>query len=102
MTELLLKFAVLLEDMNEPGISKDYGPKFHRWLPDGEANSINLDVGHPDITLKVWHERRGFIQRNEIRFDYERFEVDPDVMSRQGVLQAGPLFGCLVFRNTPY
>jgi hypothetical protein len=101
MTELLLKFAMRLEDISQPEMSRNYGPKFHRWLPDGETDSIKLDVGHPDITLEVWHERRGFLLSNEITFDYQRFEVDPNVMCKQGVLQGGPLFGRLVFRNPP-
>lgn len=101
MVELLLKFAILLEDANYPEISGNYGPKFHRWLPNGKIDSINIKSGHPNIDIELWHERRGFLEHNEIKFDYGRHDVDPVVMSKQGVLQAGPLFGHLNFRNPP-
>ena len=99
MPNLLLKFQVRLESppiktgmMYVAGL---YGPQFHRWLPDGEKDAISLDTGNSNATLKIWFERRGYVDGNLIKFDYERQEVDPEIMSTQGKLDAGPLKGLL-------
>jgi hypothetical protein len=103
MSNLLLKFELRLESppiksgvLYAPGL---YGPQFHRWLPDGETDAITLDTKHPNTTLKIWFERRGFVDGNLLKFDYERQEVDPQIMSKQGRLDAGPLIGLLEIRG---
>jgi hypothetical protein len=105
MTDLFLKFTIILEDTEGSDLQKNYGPKFHRWLPDGKKDCIKIDTGHPDIDLEVWHERSGFVgstfNSDVIRFDYKRTDIDPIIMAKQGVLQAGPLLGRLVYRNPP-
>ncbi|MBE9513549.1 MAG: hypothetical protein IMY83_00765, partial [Chloroflexi bacterium] len=100
---LLLKFKLRLEcspirsgALYTPGV---FGPQFHRWLPDGEKDAIVLDTGDLSATLKVWFERWGFVDGNLIRFDYERQEVEPEIMVQQGRLDAGPLIGLLEIRR---
>jgi hypothetical protein len=76
--------------------SREYhGPLFHRWLPDGEKDAIHLDVKDVDAKLKIWFERCGFVNGNFIKFDDKRREIDPGTMSRQAILDGGPLIGLL-------
>ena len=89
MTTMLLKFRINLELYELQTLNRNHGPLFHRWLPDGQQDSIVLDTGHPNSDLEVWFERRGFVDDGWIRFDYKRREVDPEIMSKQGVLDAG-------------
>lgn len=95
MATLLLRFGITLEDYNLPEIDRHHGPLFHRWLPDGEKDSIVLDTADPDAELKVWFERRGFVEGGFIEFDYGRRELDPELIPKQAVLDAGPLLGLL-------
>jgi len=99
MTILLLKFAINLERFDHEFILRNHGPLFHRWLPDGQRDSIAFDTGDPNSSLRVWFERRGYVDGHFIRFDYKRTEVDLDIMNRQAVLDAGPLRGQLEIRE---
>lgn len=97
MGTLLLRFTI---DLREHDISPAFihnGPLFHRWLPDAENDAIVLDTGDPNSELKAWFERFGFKRKDGdfIIFDHKRREVDPDTMSKQAVLDAGPLMGSL-------
>lgn len=96
MSKLLLKFAVRLTDANDSSFFEPHGPLFHRWLPNGEADAINLK-SHPGSTVKVWFDRRGFADKGRgigfIEYDETRREVDPAIMHRQCKLDAGPLSG---------
>ena len=97
MSTLLLKFKINLEEHNGSTYSKHKGPLFHRWLPDGEKDAIILDTGDTNAELRVWFERFGCIRKdgNFITYDYERREVDADIMLKQAVLEAGPIMGLL-------
>ena len=97
MPNLLLKFYVHLGQPN--GLGRLNGPLFHRWLPDGEKDAINLYTGFPNIKLKVWFERLGFVKDQFIEFDITRKEVDPAIIPMQAVLTAGPLFGLLEIQD---
>jgi len=74
------------------------GPSFHRWLPRGieDAVEMDLEIGH----LQLWFERRGYTE-GIVRFDFERHEVDPHIVPKQGRLDAGPLFGRLHLTKAP-
>lgn len=98
MQTLLLKFGIVLQDYSRIN-HQTKGPLFHRWLPDGGKNAITLDTGDPTAWLKLWFEQRGYVNGNFIKFDYNRKEVDAEIMSRQGILDAGPLIGLLEIRN---
>lgn len=100
MATLYLKFAVVLEDFGmEPYSVADgkrhHGPLFHRWLPDGEKNAITLPTGDPQTTLQVWFDRTGYVEAGRIKFDYERAEIDPELIPLQDILDAGPLRGMI-------
>lgn len=97
MTTLFIKFIVILEDysLSQSSPAPRFGPLFHRWLPDGKKNAVKLSTADPKANLKIWFERRGYIDDSFIKFDYNRKEVDPKIMEEQGILEAGPLFGLL-------
>lgn len=98
MATLLLRFAINLEDYHSP--FRNHGPLFHRWLPDGEKDAITFDTGEPDTELKIWFERRGYVNDGGfIEFDADRRDVDDSKIPTQAVLDAGPLFGSLKIEN---
>lgn len=95
MSTLLLKFGINLKEYSLSIIAQHHGPLFHRWLPDGEKDAIVLDTGDSNIELRVWFERRGFVDNGFIKFDYKRREVNPEIIPKQAILDAGPLWGLL-------
>ncbi len=98
MPTLTLNFGVSLEAYFSP-FTDYHGPIFHRWLPNGPDDAIELPVTDQDALLRVWFERRGYKEQGFIRYSRERKEVDPADMERQGALDGGPLFGSLVIKN---
>jgi hypothetical protein len=106
MPTLLLRFAIVLENSAiEPydrlSGERRHGPLFHKWLPDGEQDSIELNVDEPEAELRVWFEQNGFIENGRVRFDYERQELDATIISQHPILDAGPLIGTLKLPNVP-
>src|SRR5262245_16545944 len=106
MPTLLLRFAVVLESASvEPydplSGERRHGPLFHKWLPNGERDAIDLNVDEPEAELRVWFEQNGFFENGRIKFDYERKELDETMISQHPVLDAGPLIGILKLPNTP-
>lgn len=103
MHRLLLKFGVHLAGSESNSHFDPQGPLFHRWLPDGETSAINLK-GIENSSLKVWFERRGFVDPGPgigfIEYDQARRDVDPSIMNRQGKLDAGPLSGLVEIEVT--
>jgi hypothetical protein len=95
---LLIRFQIDLEKEGAHEWFCPHGPLFHRWLPDGQRDAIQLNTGHPSATIRVWFERFGVTinrasETEEVVFVRDKREVDPASMDRQGVLSAGPLFG---------
>lgn len=84
-------FAKTLEKYSVHSFHK--GPLFHRWLPNGEANAIVINDKENKAIVEIWFERYGFVNDRFIQFSYERKEVDPAIMARQAVLDAGPIHG---------
>jgi hypothetical protein len=106
MPTLLLRFAIVLENSAiEPydrlSGERRHGPLFCKWLPDGEKDSLELNVAEPEAELRVWFEQNGYIENGKIRFDYERQELDANIISQHPVLDAGPLIGTLKLSNVP-
>jgi hypothetical protein len=93
MPDLLLKFYVFLDQQRN--WRKYDGPLFHRWLPDGEKDAIDVYTGFPNTRLRVWFERRGYVEDGLIRFDVTRKEVDDAIIPTQAALYSGSLFGQL-------
>jgi hypothetical protein len=101
MPDLLIDFIIRLE--NEElhfALHPHHGPLFHKWLPEGKNDSIQLETDDP-TNLQVWFERRGFSEgvNDFIRFHPDRKEADPNIISRQAVLVGGALFGELTIPN---
>ena len=74
---------------------------FHRWLPNGEKDAVKLNTNDPNINLKVWFERCGFTKGAFIQYNEKHREVDSKIMTSQGCLYSGPLFGMLEIDNLP-
>jgi len=102
MPDLDLRFALHLSDYNVDTLHRHAGPLFHRWLPDGLTDDIVVPRPEQDAIIRIWFERRGYIsEHGYIVHDPNRYEVDPSVVSRQGVLDAGPLFGSIALEHVP-
>jgi hypothetical protein len=99
MQKLIISFAISLENYSTDQFFRPHGPLFHRWLPNGENDTLAIDTGHQNIELKLWFARKGHIRNGFIEYDDERHEVDENIVKRQAVLDAGPLFGKLIFSN---
>ena len=104
MATLLLRFAIVLENQSiQPcdmlSGERRHGPLFHRWLPDGRREALELNVDDPDAELRVWFEQSGYVEGDRVRFDYERKELDAAIIGQQDVLDAGPLIGTLRLSN---
>jgi hypothetical protein len=86
---LSVRFVIRLGDKEK------HGPAFHRWLPDGEQDSIYLNTYDKEIELKVWFKRYGYSDETKpgITFSLEKNDVDPLLIGRNGLLYSGPLFG---------
>jgi len=106
MPALLLRFAIVLENSSiaphDPlSGERRHGPLFHKWLPDGERDGLDLNVDETDAELRVWFEQNGFVEMGRVKFDYERKELDARIISEHPVLDAGPLIGMLRLSNVP-
>jgi hypothetical protein len=95
MATFLLRFAIDLREYRFPPFLRHNGPLFHRWLPDGERDAIVLDIPKSKAQLKLWFERRGFVEDGQIKYENKRREIEPDIMVKQGALDGGPLMGVL-------
>jgi hypothetical protein len=91
MTTLIFTLIVPLERYDLEKHGRPHGPIFHRWLPDGEKDSILIKTKSRNLKIFVWFERCGFIQDGWIRFDYKKREIDTTILKRQAKLDAGPL-----------
>ena len=92
MTTVLLQFKIHLYG-HYTGF---HGPSFHNWLPNGIDDALWLDTKIPNTKLKVWFDRRGYVNNTLgkiIEFDNDRSEVDETVMKQQVKLDAGNLYG---------
>ena len=99
MSTLLLKFVARLGGADDfPGL---HGPLCHRWLPKDETDALVLKTSDSNTNLKVWFKQLGFVNNDFIRFSYKRHEIDPNIIPTQGILEAGPLWGLLEFREFP-
>lgn len=90
-------FTINLKNYNYKSFNGINGPLFTKWLPDGEKNAISLNLDKISGKVFLWFERFGFENDDGyIEFNREKKEVNPILMKRQGVLEAGPLFGKVI------
>jgi hypothetical protein len=99
MPKINFRFAIILENYKLSYPHNHAGPLFHRWLPNGESDAIELNTDDQDISLKVWFVRRGFVQNGFIVYDQDKRDVDDSVIEKQAILDAGPLCGKLILSN---
>ncbi len=91
MATLIFKLIVPLESYEINDFNPPHGPIFHRWLPDGEKDSISLQQKSKNVKVLVWFERCGFVKDGWIKFDYKKRETNSKIIKRQAKLDAGPL-----------
>lgn len=91
MPTLLFSLIVQLERYDFGNSDSLHGPIFHRWLPDGEKDSISIKTKSKNVKVLVWFERCGFVKNGWIEFDYKKREVNSAILKRQAKLDAGPL-----------
>lgn len=96
---LVIRFALSLEtaDASERGFAP-HGVAFHRWLPDGWDDRIELSTGHAGSTLHVWFKRWGVLEQGEgeltrVHFQMPREDLTEEAILLQGRLSSGPLLG---------
>lgn len=93
MKKILLKFTVDLHSTDN--IGENEGPSFHRWLPNGQNDAIDLPTGSSDISIKIWFERLGYVSNDFIHYDKSKKEVNPDLIPTQGIINVGPIYGSI-------
>lgn len=86
METIQIRFVLRLES------EKFHGPAFHRWLPNGENDAINLVANNENTSLKIWFKRFGYTD-DMVQFSLDHNSIEETVLRRQGILQGGPLFG---------
>ena len=91
MATLIITLIIPLERHDLEEFVRPHGPIFHRWLPDGEKDSISIKTKSRNAKILVWFERCGFVQDGLICFDYKKRETDSTIIKRQAKLDAGPL-----------
>jgi hypothetical protein len=101
MNTLYFRFNIsLYNDTTVYPISPN-GPVFHRWLPDGKADAIDINIPQYNTKMKIWFERCGHVLAKFIEFDLDKHEVDAEIMKTQGALQGGRLYGLLYIDDVP-
>lgn len=96
MPKLELVFSLSLIDHEIDEYINYKGPIFHRWVPNGELDALDIDLPKYNAKAFLWFERRGYIDRNFIKYKYDRKEFDENVMVRQALLDGGFLFGKVI------
>jgi hypothetical protein len=91
MKTLIFNLIIPLKRYDLEEYHLPHGPLFHRWLPEGEKDSISIKTKSKNVKILVWFERCGFVEDGWIRFDYKKREIDTTILRRQAKLDAGPL-----------
>jgi hypothetical protein len=99
MSEIEITFDVPFADYSLP--RPTFGPKFSRFLPYGENETIDVPLGHQNYSLCLWFERHGRLDETGwIQFDQEGVNGFSDEhILRQAVIDGGHLYGRLLARN---
>jgi len=102
MAQLELQFGTFIADRSLDSFLPCHGPVFHRWLPDGIADAVAIELPELSATVRFWCERRGYVEdKGFVQYDIERREVDPTVMIRQAHLDGGALYGSIHLDGVP-
>jgi hypothetical protein len=91
---LYISFTVPMVNYGINSLHPPQGPLFHRWLPNGREDAIDVPVKDARNRLQFWFERRGYSDNtNFIIYDKKREEIDEKIMRLQAKLDAGQLWG---------
>ena len=93
---ILIGFELRLTD-NLRDHERPHGPLFHRWLPNGLANSIDVTIGSKGSVLQIYFERCGCVERGFVEFKLTKLKEGQELIPQQACLDGGPLFGKLLF-----
>ncbi|WP_113922489.1 hypothetical protein [Cognataquiflexum aquatile] len=99
MKPLKLKFKIQLHNHENETPNQIKGPGFHRFLPNGRYDRIECKLSKLNGKISFWFEQRGVLYENFIRYDPEKKLKEKQVISRQGILDGGELFGELELLN---
>jgi len=87
-----LRFIIDLQNSDYQFPKAVNGLLFSRFLPDNIEDSI--EINSVDSKVKFWFERRGFHDEHGfIVHNFSRQEIRNEIISRQGLIEGGPLFG---------
>lgn len=87
-----LRFIIDLQNTDYQFPKMVNGLLFSRFLPNDIDDCIETNSG--DNKFKFWFERRGFHDDHGfINHNFSRKEIRKDEISRQGLIEGGPLFG---------
>lgn len=101
MPELIIRFVLILEIFDSPRIYGVHGPTFYRWLPHEDENKFHIELDDKDAELVMWFEQRGYVKDGYYIYDSEKKDIDTNLIYKQALLDAGPVFGKLQIKNIP-
>lgn len=99
MSRLKLSFHLDLNLQLPPDGVTPSGPAFHRWLPNGVADAIQLLDEDNSDSVAVWFERRVKNQSGFLTWDRDGIDFDASIIGRQGKLDGGYLYGQMILSD---
>jgi ribosomal protein L28 len=93
MTKITFKFAEVLGDSRDGRFTKNYGPTFKRWLPNGKYDAVVVPTKNGRV--KLWFNRKAIRNEDgEFKYVYKNTEVlNESDLKKQELFDGGPLFG---------
>ncbi len=101
MIPIKLKFIIDLRDFDHESITEFYGPVFHRFLPNNKLDKIEKKLISFDGLISFWFERRGTLVNSYIKYDNKKKLTNVELITKQAILDAGPLFGEITIKKIP-
>jgi len=95
-----ITFGAFIDNYDVDKFLRHSGPVFHRWLPNGEQDSVSISCPEENAIVRLWSERRGYVDESGfIKYEHKRKEVDDSIIPRQAILEAGAIFGRVTLAN---
>ncbi|MGE4536164.1 MAG: hypothetical protein AB7D37_03710 [Desulfovibrio sp.] len=90
---LIIAGRVDLVDYSIPDDERPVGPLFYRWLPNGLADSIKVNIGCKGTVLELYFIQAGISQGGFFSYnDDASIQDGHNLIPHQACLDAGPLF----------
>ena len=100
MNQLEILFAHGIHSYSLDEHQRCHGPVFHKWLPDGRNDALQINYPQENATAFLWFERRGYVaDEGLIIYDVDRNDIDGALISDQDVLEGGYLFGSVILTD---